>query len=362
MSEKYHLSRKMNKIIERSTYFTERDPDHLTAEVIDTYNKKGLPKSHFTRRILYPAVRNITCTTYIIPVNEGAVTGYFYSSSDTLAITSVKPMLLFFHGGGWTFGNMELYGRYCSHLAHITGASVLMVDYRLAPQYRFPTAVEDCYDAYLWALQGIRYWKTDPDRIFLAGDSVGGTIAAGVSLLIRERKKHQPYGQILIYPMTDGRLRTESFELYGDSPTLNSKQMQFYIKTYQREPKDILSPLFSPLLAEDLSHLPETLIITGEYDPLKDDGRLFADALNKAGTKVACLEIKGALHGCINYRHAVGAEESNCIIRQFTSGRPVDKIQIMTEAELRRDSKLRMQQAQQRVHEEQSSGKEKDDD
>lgn len=355
MNEKYPLSRKMEKIIERSKYFTERDPERLTPEVIDSYNKKGLPKSHFIRSILYPAVRNITCTTYIIPVNEGAVTGYLYSSSDTLAITSLKPLIFFFHGGGWTFGNMELYGRYCSHLAHITGSSVLMVDYRLAPQYLFPTAVEDCYDAYLWALQGIKYWKTDPDRIYLAGDSVGATIAAGLSQLIRDRKKHLPYGQILLYPMTDGRLRTESFELYGDSPTLNSKQMQFYISTYQREPKDILSPLFSPLLAEDQSRLPETLIITAEYDPLKDDGKLYAEALNNAGTKAACLELKGAVHGFVNYRKATGSEETNCIIRQFTSGRPVDKVQVMTEAELRRDSKLRMQQASQRFHEEHAS-------
>ena len=358
MNEKYPLSRKMQKIVSLSNTFTERDVEKLTPEAINNLNKKSIPNSRFVRKLFNKPAPHISKTTYVIPVTGGVITGHFYSSSADLAMTSLKPLIIYMHGGGWVFGNMDLYGLYCSHIAAVTNSSVLLLDYRLAPQYKFPTAIEDCYDAYLWALQGVRYWKVDPDRLFLMGDSAGGSLAAGVSLLARDRKVPIPTGQILICPVTDGRLRTESFQKYADSPTLTDRMMKFYISCYQREPKDILSPLFSPLLASDLSRLPDTLVIGAEFDPLKDDGKLFALALEAAGSQAKYIEIANTVHGFIHYPRATGAEETDCMIRQFTSGRPIDKIQALTETELKREGRLRMQEASQKFHTKETSADE----
>ncbi len=356
MAEKYKLSGKMWKTLRLAEKYTGRDTHTaLTEEAISATNKKNLPKNCRVRKIFYPETKGISCTNYVIPVTEGAVTGRYYDSTNDQSRTSLKPLIVFFHGGGWVFGNIDLYDLYCKHLAKATDAAILLIDYRLAPKYKFPIAVEDCYDAYLWAVNGVRYWKVDPDRIFLLGDSCGGNLAAGVSLLCRDRKAHMPNGMILLSPLVDARLRTQSIEEFSDSPTLTLKQLRFFVDSYLREPKDILSPLFSPLLSPDLSRLPSTLVITGSLDPLKDDGKLLVDAMNEAGSTASYIEVENAVHGFILFSKAKGAGEADCMIRQVVSGRPVNKVQAMTESELRRENKVQMQMASlkfQREHDE----------
>jgi len=220
-----------------------------------------------------------------------------------------------------------------------------MIDYRLAPQHKFPTAVEDCYNTLVWAAQGARYWKIDPERIFVMGDSAGGNLAAVVSRLSRDRKGPAIAGQILIYPITDGRMRTPSYAQFKDSPSLTAKEMQFFIKSYQREPKDILNPNFSPLLSKDHSRLPPTLIITAEYDPLLDDGKLYAEALESADTQVKYLECKNTVHGFLAFPAAEGTEETEAAIIQFIAGRPVDQVELLTMAQLRKRNKRELKVA-----------------
>lgn len=334
--EKYTLSKKMLNIIKLSQRFTEQNVEKLTPELIRSLNQKAIPNNRITRKLLNKPVKDISESSYVIPVDNGAITGYLYSNFRHQAASGLTPLIIFYHGGGWICGNMDLYAFFCQRLAQITNSCVLSVDYRLAPQYKFPTAIEDCYDAFLWASKGTKYWKIDPDRIFVAGDSVGASLATTVTQLARDRKGPKINGQILIYPMTDCRLRTNSVDTYYDSPTLTERQLQFFIKSYQREPKDILSPYFSPLLSPDLSRLPDSLIITAEFDPLKDDGSLYAQALNDAGSKARCFEMPKTVHGFINYPHAEGYETVECIIRQFMSGRALDKIQPLNEDELKR--------------------------
>ena len=329
----YDLSPKMKRLVNLIGKLSVTDPEGLTPKRIEEINDISIPNNMLIRKLMGKSAKDIDSKTFIIPVTDGMISGYLFEKQGSRDISDLTPLIIFYHGGGWIWGNMDLYNFLCAHLADITGASVLSVDYRLAPKYKFPTAVEDCYDTLLWAAAGCRYWKTDPDRLYLMGDSAGGNLAAVVSRLARDRKGPPIAGQVLLYPVTDGRMRTASYEKYKDSPTLTDKHMAFFINSYQREPKDILNPSFSPLLSKDHSRLPQTLIIGAEYDPLRDDGKLYADALASADTPVKYLEVKKTIHGFINYPNATGTEETECAIIQFIGGRPVEQVALISRKE-----------------------------
>ena len=150
---------------------------------------------------------------------------------------------------------------------------------------------------------------------------------------MRDRKGPKIAGQILISPMTDGRLRTESYEKFQDCPTLTKKNMTFFIQNYSREPKDILDPLFSPLLAKDHSRLPETLIICADNDPLLDDSRLYAEALASADTPVKCLVCKDTVHSFIDFPDLEEWKDCMYAISTFIGGRSVSGIEMLSKEE-----------------------------
>ena len=342
------ISKKLQRIIHLSKkIFGETDVSELTEEQIAEKNKQSIPNNWLTRRLFKKQTKHVETSTYIIPVDDGMVTGYFFQRRDKIPkqLTSLRPLIIFYHGGGWVWGNMDLYSFICARIASITNAAVLSVDYRLAPQYKFPTAVEDCYNTLIWASQGARYWKIDPERIFVMGDSAGGNLAAVVSRLSRDRKGPHIAGQVLIYPVTDGRLRTSSFNKFKESPTLTGREMQFFIKSYQSEPKDILNPNFSPLLSKDHSRLPPTLIITADNDPLLDDGKLYAEALRSADTPVKYLECEHTVHGYLAYPAAPGSEETESAIMQFIAGRQVEQVELLTKSQMRKQNKRELKVA-----------------
>lgn len=216
--------------------------------------------------------------------------------------TEVTPTrgLLFFHGGGWVVGNVDSYTPFCAELAGQTGCVVASVDYRLAPEHRFPCALEDCYavarEIFNWGLIGI-----PPERVTMIGDSAGGNLSAAVSLMARERKEFTVPQQILIYPAT-GADHTEqspypSVHKFADDYLLQSSHICEYMELYSSKPSDFENPYFAPLLAEDLSGQPKTLIITAEYDPLRDEGELYGSRLQTAGGDCRIVRMPDALHG-----------------------------------------------------------------
>lgn len=210
-------------------------------------------------------------------------------------------VLLFFHGGGWVTDSVENYDRVCSQMAQSTGQIVVSVEYRLAPEYPFPTGLMDCYAA-AKALYTNRFiLNTEPEKITIVGDSAGGNLAAAVSLMARDKGEFMPDRQILIYPALNNCYTEESPYLSvkenGEDYLLTAVKMENYISLYQRSPEDRDNPYFSPLQEKNLKDLPDTLILTAEFDPLRDEGEEYARRLREAGNNVELHRIPGALHG-----------------------------------------------------------------
>ncbi len=210
-----------------------------------------------------------------------------------------QEVFLFFHGGGWVSGNIDTYTQTCGQLAAETGRRVLSVDYRLAPEHRFPAGLEDCY-----AVARALFCETDrvaDEDIILMGDSAGGNLAAAVSLMAADRGEFMPRRQVLIYPAVQSDFSEHSpfpsVRENGQGYLLTAKKVADYLSLYMRTEADLQNPYFSPLLAESLAGQPKTLVITAEFDPLRDEGEAYAGRLSEAGVEVTLHRIPDALHG-----------------------------------------------------------------
>lgn len=222
--------------------------------------------------------------------------------------SSRKLLILFFHGGGWVTESVDTYNNVCKTLAKQTNAKVISVEYSLAPEHKFPVGVEDCYaaakDVHLYP----ELYDADGYEIVLAGDSAGGNLAAAVSLMARDRGEFKVKEQILIYPSTyhDHGENSPYASVHTNATgyLLTSKHICEYIELYKGSDDDLLNPYFAPLLSKDLSDQPRTLIITAEFDPLRDEGEAYGTALAAAGNTVRVYRMKDALHGffSLDYR------------------------------------------------------------
>lgn len=209
------------------------------------------------------------------------------------------PLILNFHGGGWVLGNLQQADTYCRKLAKSCEAVVISVDYRLAPENKFPIPLHDCYDSLLHAHQEAEALGIDPNRIAVTGDSAGGNLSASVSLMSRDLNGPPVAFQALVYPATNGKLDYPSYEVHTHAPILRKTEVDFFLKSYKKDPNDHLNPYFSPYLAENLSNLPPALILTAGYDPIHDDGQMYAERLSKEGNQVEYVDYPKEIHGFI---------------------------------------------------------------
>lgn len=217
--------------------------------------------------------------------------------------SSALPCLVFFHGGGFVIGNLVTHDALCRTLANEAGVRVVAVDYRLAPEHVYPAAADDCYAATKWVEANAGTLGIDPNSIAVAGDSAGGNLAAVVCLMAKAKKGPQIAFQMLIYPTTDFTdaeqwgSRTEFAEGYF----LEKETMRWFEGNYIGGNDAARSePFASPLSADDLSGLPPAYVITAGFDPLRDEGKAYADALNAAGTKAEYIDYPGMIHGFFN--------------------------------------------------------------
>lgn len=233
-----------------------------------------------------------------------------------------SKVLIFFHGGGWVTGNIETYTNICANMASETNSLVISVDYRLAPENPFPAGVEDCYHATKEIFQNLDLLNLKSKDIILIGDSAGGNLSAVVSLMARDRGEFMPKKQILIYPATNNDHSKNSpflsIKENGENYIMTSKRIQDYMDLYTPNIEDRLNPYVAPILSEDLSNQPKTLIITAEYDPLRDEGEAYGVKLKEFGNYVKIVRIKNALHGFItNPLNSDHTKECYDIINEF---------------------------------------------
>ncbi|HET9142237.1 alpha/beta hydrolase [Actinophytocola sp.] len=229
-----------------------------------------------------------------IPGPDGELPIRIYRPCDT---AEAMPTLVYFFGGGWTLGSIETSDAICRILANLVPCQVITVGYRLAPEHRFPAAVSDCYAATRWITRNAGEVGADPDRIAVGGDSAGGNLAAAVTLLARRDTEAPLVAQVLVYPNTDYRGETPSMRENDDPALFNRRSVAWYWKNYLSTPDDGRDPLVSPLLADDHSGLPPALVITAEYDPLRDEGERYAERLRAAGVPVEATRYEGMIHG-----------------------------------------------------------------
>lgn len=227
-----------------------------------------------------------------IPGPEGEIPVRIYRPTEA----SDHSLLVWYHGGGWVIGDLEGADVTCRELAARSGSVVVSVDYRLAPEHRYPAAHEDCYAATVWAAGNAAELGADAGKLAVGGDSAGGNLAAVVSLRARDERGPTIRFQLLVYPVTDHNYETASYNDNAEGYLLTRDGMEWFWNHYLGPDGDGSHPHASPLRADDLSGLPPAHVITAEYDPLRDEGEAYAERLRGAGVAVTQTRYAGQIH------------------------------------------------------------------
>lgn len=229
-----------------------------------------------------------------IPVGaEGEITIRIYTPEGQ----GPFPLFIYYHGGGWVIGDLETVDASCRMLAYQTGRIVVSVDYRLAPEHKFPVPVADSYAALKWVSENASSMNGSASDLVIGGDSAGGNLAAVLSLLARDQNGPAIKAQVLIYPVTDMRFDSSSYMEFQEGFGLNRDLMIWFSNHYINHEYDKSNPYVAPLSASDLSNLPPAIVITAECDVLRDEGMAYAERLKNAGVKVESICEKGLVHG-----------------------------------------------------------------
>ncbi len=221
-----------------------------------------------------------------------------------------QPAIVFYHGGGWVIGSLDSHDELCRRIAVGSGCCVIAVDYRLAPEHPFPAAMQDAYDAFNYIVEHAEHWQLDPSRIAVAGDSAGGNLATVVCLAAKDHRTTMPAAQLLFYPSTGKGEGTLSYEENGQGYILTAEMMSWFEQSYFKGQENAKEPYASPLLATDLTGMPPALIITAQYDPLRDQGAQYAERLKESGNEVHYECYDGMIHGFVSQLQLQRSDEA----------------------------------------------------
>lgn len=241
-----------------------------------------------------------------IPGPGGDIPVRIYRPKDAAA----APVLVYYHGGGWVIGDLDMVDPICRRLTNTAGCVTVSVDYRLAPEHKYPAAADDAYAALVWAAKNAASLGGDPSRIAVAGDSAGGNLAAAVALMAKERGGPALAGQLLMCPVTDYGFDTPSYRENGDGTlVIGTNSMRWFWGHYLGSDADGANPFASPLRAKDLSGLPPAFVITAEYDPLRDEGEAYAARLSQAGVPTKQTRYPGMVHNFFSFAFMAPLEQ-----------------------------------------------------
>ena len=246
-----------------------------------------------------PRPAEVTVVDRTIPGPAGDLPVRLYRPASAAADAKL-PALVYAHGGGWVFGNLDSHDVLCAQLAIEAGIAVFHVDYRLAPEARFPGAFDDVVAALKWVAANGASVGIDPTRLAIGGDSAGGNLAAAVAIWARDNGGPKLLMQLLAYPVTDAVARTESYRRYEDGYGLNAITMEWFFDHYTPDKTSRSDWRVSPLRAASLAGLPPALVVTAGYDPLRDEGRAYSWRLQQDGTQADLVEFGGMLHGFLS--------------------------------------------------------------
>jgi acetyl esterase len=209
------------------------------------------------------------------------------------------PVFIYLHGGGWTLGSISSGQGECREICNQANCIVVAVDYHLAPEYKFPIPFNDCYEATEWISKNIKKYNGDPNRIVIGGMSAGGNLAAAVALKARDQKNFSLAAQVLVVPAVDCNFDKESYQIYSDGFILTTPLVKWYWNNYLKNEKDKKNPYACPLQASSFENLPPALIITAEFDPIRDDSYAYEKVLKNANTPVIQTTYP-SIHGLIS--------------------------------------------------------------
>ncbi|MEO6361829.1 MAG: alpha/beta hydrolase [Caldimonas sp.] len=293
--------------------------------LIDLIAERGLPamqslppvearRFYLERRALTqpppPSVAEITAL--VAEGSHAPIALRLYRPSLRGAASAALPVLVYFHGGGWTIGDLDTHDVLCRQLANGSGCAVVSVDYRMGPEHRFPAGSDDCLAATYWIARHAETLGLDASRLAVGGDSAGGNLAAVVALLARDAGDLPVAFQLLIYPATDQRFGQASHQGNGKGYLLESETIRYYHDNYFGDTSNDLDWRASPLLHGDLSRLPPALVLTAGFDPLRDEGLQYADALVAAGNRASYVCFDRQIHGFITMGKVI--DEANSAV------------------------------------------------